>query len=104
MPAVRTCGAIALLALLALSPLLTPSARAATVNVSATFDRWMYPFAATPGTEPAGSSFGAVGDDGFDDRDAQFLVGFTTSSAVAPGQGAANYNVASARLTVKIIT
>ena len=64
----------------------------------------MYPFGATPGTEAAGSSFGAIGDDGFDDRDAQFLVGFTTSSSVTPGLGAANYNVSSARVTVKIVT
>ena len=82
-----------------------PAANAQTVTTHpATFDRWMYPFGATPGTEIAGSSFGAVATDGFDDRDAQFLVGFGTSSTVTPGLGAASYNVTSARVSVRIVT
>jgi hypothetical protein len=80
------------------------AAQAATSSFGANFDRWMYPFGATPGTETAGSSFGAIGSDGFDDRDAQFLVGFGTAGSIAPGQGAATYNVASARVTVTIVT
>jgi hypothetical protein len=106
MSVVRNCSsALSALTLAAGLGSTAPHATAAeTSNFPATLDRWMYPFAATPGTESAGSSFGAIGEDGFDDRDAQFLAGFTTSSSVAPGQGAANYHVASARLTVKIIT
>src|SRR5690349_14107055 len=98
MSAVRKFGTLALLAVASSAP----PASAVTVNVSTTFDRWMYPFGATPGTESAGSSFGAVGDDGFDDRDSQFLVGFNTSGVVTPGAGPTSYNVASARLTVKV--
>ena len=79
-------------------------AHGATSNFAANFDRWMYPFGATPGTETAGSSFGAIGSDGFDDRDAQFLVGFGTTGSITPGLGASAYNVASARLTVTVVT
>ena len=80
------------------------AAQGQTSNFSANFDRWMYPFGATPGTEPAASSFAAIGSDGFDDRDAQFLVGFGTGASVTPGLGAGNYDVASARVAVTIVT
>lgn len=65
-------------------------------------DRWMYPFNATPGTRPVISVFGSEpGGADFDSRDAQFLMGFVTASQVPPGQGVANYDVLSARLTLE---
>jgi len=63
-------------------------------------DRWMYPFSGSPGLENAASIFGAVGSDGFDDRDGQLVVEFDTASQIAAGQGAANYQITSARLTL----
>lgn len=69
-----------------------------------TLDRWNYPFNATPGVRTAASVFGVVGDPDFDDRDAQFLVGFDTGAVVPTNQGAANYHVAEAALTLTTIT
>ena len=41
-------------------------------------DRWNYPFNGSPGTRLSASTFGAVDLEGFDDHDAQFIVGFDT--------------------------
>lgn len=49
-----------------------------TITVPVQFDRWMYPFNATPGGRVTGSTFGAVGETAFDDLDAQILLGFPT--------------------------
>lgn len=58
---------------------------AETVSRSADFDRWMYPFNASPGFRGNAPIFGAVGEgDSFDDFDGQFLVGFNTSAAGVP--------------------
>ncbi|NRA58821.1 MAG: hypothetical protein HRU13_11970, partial [Phycisphaerales bacterium] len=65
-------------------------------------DRWMYPFSGTPGTRVNASTFGALGIDGFDDRDAQFIVGFDTAGDIPAGQGAGAYRVVSARVTAVI--
>lgn len=68
-------------------------------------DRWMYPFNNTPGVRATGSLFGNLtGPPTFDQRDAQVLLGFETSanSSVPAGKGAANYQIASAKLTVTI--
>jgi len=71
-------------------------------------DRWMYAFNATPGARAVGSSFGAVLIDGFDDHDAQFLVGFDTDAAgdgdgvIESGLGAERYEIVSAKLTLTI--
>ena len=54
------------------------------VTLDVGFDRWMYPFNVTPGSRASGSSFGAVGSGPFDDRDAQLIFGFDTSSVVLP--------------------
>jgi len=67
-----------------------------------TLDRWMYPFNATNGERNAASIFGAVGSAGFDDRDAQFILGFDTTGDFAPGQGASNYQINGATLTLTI--
>lgn len=66
-------------------------------------DRWMYPFNATPGTRPGGSIFGTVSvpaNPDFDNRDAQIVVAFDTTSIVPPGQGIDAYDVDS--LVVRI--
>lgn len=52
---------------------------AETVSIEASFDRWNYPFNASPGSRLNGTIFGAVGDPSFDDHDAQILLGFETS-------------------------
>jgi hypothetical protein len=62
-------------------------------TISVGLDRWMYPFAFTGGTRNLSPTFGAVGTPGFDNRDAQFLIGFDTSSVVPTGLGAANYQI-----------
>jgi hypothetical protein len=65
-----------------------------------TFDRWNYPFASTPGVEASAPAFASPFVPGlFDDRDGQFLVSFITSDRVAPGMGASNYVITSARVT-----
>lgn len=69
-----------------------------------TGDRWMYPFNMTPGTRGAASTFGAIGEANFDDRDAQVFLRFDTTGVVAAGLGAANYGVNSLRLTMTVNT
>ncbi|XVJ58782.1 MAG: hypothetical protein HEQ23_05020 [Tepidisphaera sp.] len=84
------------------------AANAQVIDVSFTrpsADRWMYPFNFSRGAEQRAPTFGAILQAGFDDRDAQFLLGFTTGGAnplVTPGLGVANYCVMSARLTVVV--
>ncbi len=65
-------------------------------------DRWMYPFATTPGIEAEGKVFAALGLAGFDDRDAQFLIGFGTAGQVPTGLGAPNYFIWKARLRLRV--
>lgn len=67
-----------------------------------TLDRWMYPFNSTPGTRPVASIFAALEMEGFDDRDAQFLIGFDTSVQVPAGLGRASYRVARARIRATV--
>ncbi len=55
-------------------------------------DRWMYPNNATPGSRPAASVFGTLGDDsGVDSRHGQFLLGFDLSSVAATNRGPDRY-------------
>jgi hypothetical protein len=65
-------------------------------------DRWNYPFSATPGTRANAGIFGAVGLEGFDDRDGQFVVGFDTAGQIPTGMGAGAFRVVSARVTLVI--
>lgn len=58
-----------------------------------TLDRWMYPFNATPGARALIPTFGALGLSGFDDRDAQFLVGFAGEPQIPSGQGTNKYRI-----------
>jgi hypothetical protein len=64
-----------------------------------TYDRWMYPYNGTPGARASAPTFGALAEEGFDDRDGQFYFGFDTAAAVAPGLGPEAYQVLS--LTVE---
>jgi len=89
------------LAVSALSLGTAAAAGALTIDRDADADRWNYPFNATPGIRGTAPTFGSVGDPLFDDRDGQFLVGYDTAAAGAPtGQGAANYQIVSAKVTV----
>lgn len=63
-------------------------------------DRWMYGFNSTPGVEAAASTFGAINQAGFDDRDAQILLGWNTLDSVTAG--VAHYDTRSVRITVFI--
>ena len=68
---------------------------------SPTWDRWMYPFNATPGFRPAGSTFGfwtESVEDPTENRLGQILLGFDTSNQLAPGQ------TAGMRVTSAIVT
>jgi len=75
-----------------------------------TGDKYMYPFIDDSPTQykrDTASAFGAYGsiddpDFNFDDRDAQFFLDFDTSSVVAPGQGAANYQISQLVVTVVV--
>ncbi len=65
--------------------------------------RWMYPFNANPASRPTASVFGALGSaPSFDSRDAQFLLGWNTTNCIPPGQGAKNYLIRRARVTLTI--
>lgn len=68
---------------------------------SPTLDRWMYAFGGSPGTRPEASTFGTVLLTGFDDRDAQILLGFAIPAEVPSGLGVASYRVLEARVTVE---
>jgi len=74
-------------------------------------DKHMYPFIhdiPPNDRRPTASVFGAYGalDNisgyDFDDRDAQFFLDFSTSSLVAPGQGASKYQVTSLEIWVVV--
>jgi len=67
-----------------------------------TFDRWMYPFNATPGTRANAPTFRALGSPGFDERDATFYVGYDTSTLVPLGLGPALYQVNSVTLKATV--
>lgn len=70
-----------------------------------TFDRWNYPFNSQGGAGTEALVFGVLGALGvgqFDDRDGQFLTAWSTAGNFAPGLGAANYEIISARVTATI--
>ncbi|MFK7884576.1 MAG: GC-type dockerin domain-anchored protein [Phycisphaerales bacterium] len=67
-----------------------------------TLDRWMYPFNGAPGTRFSATTFGAPRLAGFDDHDAQFIVGFDTSVGVPTGLAASEYRVTSLVVTATI--
>lgn len=62
-------------------------------------DRWVYPFNVTPGTRIQASTFGAVGSEGFDERDGQFLLAVNTAAAGIPAEiPVSQYDIDSLRL------
>ena len=68
-------------------------------------DRWNYPFNASPGFRATASTFRApAGDPDFDDRDAQFLLGFDTAVEVPQGLAPSRYSITSVTVTVTTIT
>lgn len=88
--------------LLAAAGLLSGASASAVTVTPPAGDRWMYPFNFSAGSEPTASLFGAPNDPSFDDRDSQYLLDFDTTGQIAPGQGAANYRITSARLTLTL--
>lgn len=79
------------------------SLHAAQVTIDTpTMDRWMYPFNATPGARTTASVFGAVGEESFDERDAQYIIRFDTSSLVPVGYDSTNYNLTSLTLSMMV--
>ena len=65
-------------------------------------DRWNYPFNGAPGTRFEMTSFGAIEQPGFDDHDAQVLLGFDTAGDITPGLGADEYQVLSITVTMTV--
>jgi len=92
-------------ALIGILTLLSAAGVAAGQVVNATIpspsvDRWNYPFASQPGTETSIPTFAALRQAGFDDRDAQFMLAFNTSNAIAAGFGAGRYSIVSVDVTI----
>jgi hypothetical protein len=83
--------------ILAASLFAPTAASAETFLLPVAFDRWMYPFNATPGVRATGLTFGAFGDPTFDQRDAQVLLGFDTSGI---GGVPVGYAITGAKLTL----
>jgi hypothetical protein len=63
-----------------------------------TLDRWMYPFNGSPGSRTEASVFGSINTPGFDDRDAQYLVGWDTGATYAAGLNPGQYTIVSAKV------
>jgi len=65
----------------------------------------MYPFNSDPSGRPTASVFGALGSAGdFDSRDAQYLLGWSTTNAIPAGRGAVGYLLRRARVTLTVAT
>jgi hypothetical protein len=72
-------------------------------SVPADLARWMYPFNGNPASRPTASVFGALGSTpDFDSRDAQYLLVWRTTNRISAGQGARNYLIRRARVTLTI--
>ena len=71
-----------------------------TLYTSPSLDRWNYPFNGSPGTRFEMPSYAAIETPGFDDHDAQVLLGFDTSGEIVPGLGAGEYQVLSVTVTM----
>lgn len=65
--------------------------------------RWMYPFNGNPASRATASVFGSLGSTpDFDSRDAQYLLGWSTTNRIPAGQGTNNYLIRRARVTLTI--
>lgn len=72
-------------------------------SAPANLARWMYPFNGNPASRPTASVFGSLGSTpDFDSHDAQYLLGWSTTNRVPAGQGANNYLIRRARVTLTI--
>ncbi len=69
-----------------------------------TMDRWNYPMNFTPGIRESASSFAALNEVDFDDRDGQILLGWDTGAQAPTGQGASNYQILEARVIIGVAT
>jgi len=65
-------------------------------------DRYMYPFTFSFGAEAQSLVFGAILQPGFDDRDAQMLVGFNTAAHVPTGFPLSFYKIRSVQVKVYV--
>ena len=65
-----------------------------------THDRWNYPFNFTPGARGSASTFNAINESDFDDRDGQVFIGFDTDAQLEAGLGAPYYVIVSAEVRV----
>ncbi|MBL4699211.1 MAG: hypothetical protein JKX70_10295 [Phycisphaerales bacterium] len=65
-----------------------------------TLDRWNYPFNGAPGFRLSASTFGAIEIDGFDDHDAQLVLGFETFDEFPLGLDPSAYRVLWATVTL----
>ncbi len=63
-------------------------------------DRWQYPFNFTPGARPLGSTFGAPGVPGFNDRDGALTIAWDTTDDIEPGLGPDSYEILSITVTL----
>ncbi|PCI07225.1 hypothetical protein COB72_10615 [bacterium] len=71
------------------------------INYAApSLDRWNYPFNGSPGNRLSASTFGAIEIEGFDDHDAQLLLGFETFNDVLADLDPSEYRVLSATITI----
>ncbi len=67
-------------------------------------DRWNYPFNFTPGSRAEASTFAALEEPDFDDRDGQMLIGFDTLGLIPTGEGVERYKVRSVVMRVATTT
>lgn len=65
-----------------------------------THDRWNYPFNFTPGARGSASTFNAINETDFDDRDGQMFIGFDTDGQLEAGLGEPYYVIVSAELRI----
>lgn len=65
-----------------------------------TLDRWNYPFNGSPGSRLSASTFGAVELEGFDDHDAQLVLGFSTINDILAGLDPSTYRILEATVTI----
>jgi hypothetical protein len=89
--------------LLAVTVFATSSVHAQVFEVdysAPTLDRWNYPFNGAPGSRLSASTFGAVELEGFDDHDAQLVLGWETNGDIPTGLENSAYTVLSATVTI----
>ena len=82
--------------------MLSVSSATGTTVSAPLFDRWVYPFNVTPGTRGVAPTFSAYGEQVFDDRDGQALLGWGTDSIVQSGWSPSSYEVTSCVVTVAL--